>query len=292
MSAEVPSPPTDATARGDRARAALTGSRFGDVRWLATTGSTNADVLDLIRAGEPEGIVVVADHQGAGRGRRGRVWQAPVDGALLLTVLVRPPAPVAGLSTMALALAASDAVAALTGVAPRLKWPNDLVWPGDGSGPDRKLAGILAEAEWPPGVGAASGWQQPGPTQRAAVAAGIGLNVAWGSGYPEELAATAVALDEIVAGEVPDRADLLIALLRALESHYGTLLGDDGPELLLDRWRDRSATLGRRVRVDLGADDVEGTAVDVTEEGHLVLDLVEGGRRVVAVGDVVHLRPA
>lgn len=310
MSAEVPSPSTDAAVRGDRARAALSGCRFGDVRWLATTGSTNADVLELIRAGEPEGIVVVADHQDAGRGRRGRVWQAPVDGALLLTVLLRPPSPVAGLSTLALALAASDAVAALTGVAPRLKWPNDLVWPGDGSGEDRKLAGILAEAEWPPGVGAASGWHQPGPSQRAAVAAGIGLNVAWGSGYPEDLAATAVALDEILAGPeadaraggdgghggddrigVPDRVDLLVALLRALDVHYTTLLADGGAATLLDRWRDRSATLGRRVRVDLGADDVEGTAVDVTAEGHLVLELAEGGRRVVAVGDVVHLRP-
>jgi biotin-(acetyl-CoA carboxylase) ligase len=145
---------------------------------------------------------------------------------------------------MVLALAASDAVAALTGVEPGLKWPNDLVWPGDGSAVDRKLAGILAEAEWPPGVGAASGWQAPGPTQRAAVAAGIGLNVAWGDRYPEELRATAVALDEIVGGstgeagtvgdvgpgEVPDRVDLLVALLRSLDEGYRLLLSEGGTD--------------------------------------------------------------
>ena len=305
MSVEPPSLHPDAVDRGRRARSALAGCRFADVRWLASPGSPNADVLELVRAGEPEGIVVVADHQDAGRGRRGRVWEAPVDGSLLLTVLLRPPAAVAGLTTMVLALAASDAVAALTGVEPRLKWPNDLVWPGDGSAVDRKLAGILAEAEWPPGVGAASGWQAPGPTQRAAVAAGIGLNVAWGDRYPEELRATAVALDEIVGGstgeagtvgdvgpgEVPDRVDLLVALLRSLDEGYRLLLSEGGPTAVLDRWRSRSATLGRRVRVDLGVDDVEGTAVDITDEGHLVLELAEGGRRVVAVGDVVHLRP-
>jgi BirA family biotin operon repressor/biotin-[acetyl-CoA-carboxylase] ligase len=294
MTELTPPSPTEAAAaadRGRRARSALEGCRFADVRWLASTSSTNADVLDLIRAGEPEGIVVVADHQHAGRGRRGRVWSAPVDGSLLLTVLLRPPAAVAGLSTMVLALAASDAVEGLTGVAPRLKWPNDLVWPGDGAGSDRKLAGILAEAEWPPGVGASSGWHPPGPAQRAAVAAGIGLNVAWGNRYPDDLRATAIALDEIVDGvPVPDRVELLVALLRALDDGYGRLVGADGPATVLDRWRARSATLGRRVRVDLGTDDVEGTAVDITADGHLVLDLVEGGRRVVAVGDVVHLR--
>ena len=292
-----PSTPTNQAAdhtadRGARARAALAGTRFVDVRWLASTGSTNADVLELVRAGEPEGIVVVADHQDAGRGRRGRVWEAPAGASLLCTVLVRPPAAVAGLTTMVLALAASDALASLTGVTPRLKWPNDLVWPGDGSAPDRKLAGILAEAEWPPGAGVASGWRAPGPGQRAAVAAGIGVNVAWGMGYPDELRETAVAVDEIVApSPPPDRVDLLVALLRALDVGYGLLVAEGDAGAVLDRWRDRSATLGRRVRVDLGPDDLEGTAVDLTAEGHLVVRTDEGGERVVAVGDVVHLRP-
>ncbi|NLD75138.1 MAG: biotin--[acetyl-CoA-carboxylase] ligase [Acidimicrobiales bacterium] len=287
----VPDPPElSARARGVRER--LTGTTFADVRWLPETGSTNADVLELIRSGEPEGIVVVADHQTAGRGRRGRSWEAPPDASLMLTVLMRPVAAVAGLTTMALALAASDAVADLTGVVARLKWPNDLVWAAAGSH-DRKLAGILAEAEWPAGATASGGPVAPAESQRVAVAAGIGLNVAWGDAFPEELKETAVALDEIVAPQAPpDRADLLVALLTHLDRHHRDLSGADGATRLMERWRDRSATLGRMVRVDLGADDVEGTAVDVTAEGHLVVESLDGTTRTVAVGDVVHLRNA
>ena len=267
------------------------------MRWKAETGSTNADVLDLIRSGEPEGIVVVADHQRAGRGRRGRTWEAPPNASLMFTVLLRPRAEVAGLTTMALGLAASDAVGDLCGVAPRLKWPNDLVWAGDASSPggggaDRKLAGILAEAEWPAGSTASGGPAPQRAGQRVAVAAGIGINVAWGDRFPDELRATAVALDEIVRpNPAPDRAALLVALLGHLDRHYSDLESDGGSDLLIGRWRERSATLGRRVRVDLGADDLEGTAVDVTAEGHLVIEPIEGGRRTIAVGDVVHLRP-
>jgi len=282
---------TAAAAAEARAREALAGTRFGDVRWLAVTGSTNEDVLRLARAGEAEGIVVAADLQTAGRGRRGRTWEAPAGSSLMATVLLRPPARVAALATATVALAAAEAVEAACGATPRLKWPNDLVWPGDGSGPDRKLAGILAEADWPAGSGIADGWREPRPTDRVAVAVGIGLNVAWAGRAPAELTDVAVALDEVVGAEgPPDRVDLLVGLLRRLDALDAELRAEGGRAAVLARWRARSATLGRRVRVDLGSDDVEGTAVDVTEDGHLVVETLEGTRRELAVGDVVHLR--
>ena len=275
-----------------RVREATGNTLFADVRWSAQTGSTNADVIEMARQGEPEGIVVVADHQRAGRGRRGRTWEAPAGASLMFTALLRPPASVAGLATMAMAVAAAGAVEELTGVRPGLKWPNDLVWPGDGSGPDRKLAGILAEADWPAASNIASGWSEPKPTDRVVVAVGIGINVAWAGRTPDDLVDQAVALDEITApADAPDRADLLVALLRQLDRWYGTLRGPDGAAALLTEWRTRSATLGRQVRVDLGADDLVGRAVDVTDAGHLVVETVDGDRRTVAVGDVVHLRP-
>jgi BirA family biotin operon repressor/biotin-[acetyl-CoA-carboxylase] ligase len=265
--------------------------RFDDVRWVVETGSTNADVMALIRDGAAEGVVVVADHQTAGRGRRGRTWEAPPGASLMATVLLRPPADRAGLCTLALAIAASEAIEDLTGLVVPLKWPNDLVWAGGGGAPDRKLAGILAEAEWPAGAQAAAGWVAPASSQRVGVAAGIGINVAWGDGFPEDLRATAVALDELTAPAAPpERGDLLAALLGRLEAGYAALLGAGGPEALLDRWRRRTATLGRWVRVDLGADDLEGRAVDVSPEGHLVVETLDGERRTLAVGDVVHLR--
>lgn len=278
---------------GNRARVLLSGTRFADVRWVERTGSTNADIIDLARHGEPEGIVVVADHQSAGRGRRDRTWEAPPGAALMATVLLRPRSAVAAMTTMAVAVAAAEAVEELTGLAPRLKWPNDLVVPGDGSGDDRKLAGILAEADWPVASPIAGGWLPPAGHDRVVVAVGLGMNVAWGDQMPEDLAASAVSLDELTAPVAPpDRVDLLVAFLRRLDHHYATLVPGDGVEGLRLAWAARSATIGRPVRIDLGVDDVVGTAVALTTEGHLVVETLEGDRRTVAVGDVVHLRPA
>lgn len=277
---------------GSRARTQLAdgpGRRFADVRWVAETGSTNSDVMEMARQGEAEGVVLVADHQTAGRGRAGRTWEAPPGAGLLLSILLRPPAAVAEACTMVVGLAAAAAVERVAGFAPGLKWPNDLVWPGDGSAPDRKLAGILAEADWLTGSSAASGVRRPAPEERVVVVVGIGVNVAWPEDLPEELADVAVACNHVT--DVPvDREDLLAALLVRLGHWYGRLVDGDRAALVA-AWRERSATLGRRVRIDLGPDDVVGTAVDITERGHLVVDTLEGERRTFAVGDVVHLRP-
>ena len=278
---------------GGRARSALAegrGRRFADVRWVAETGSTNADAMELAHQGEPEGIVLVADHQTAGRGRAGRTWTAPPGAGLLVSVLLRPPAAVADLCTMAVALAAASAVESVAGFSPRLKWPNDLVWPGDGSGADRKLAGILAEADWPASSSVTAGWKAPAAHDKAVVVVGIGINVEWPTDLPDDLADIAVAINHITDDPV-DREDLLIALLDALGPRYEALARGDRSSLL-GEWRTRSATLGRQVRIDLGTEDVEGIAVDITDQGHLVVETEGGERRAFAVGDVVHLRPA
>jgi BirA family biotin operon repressor/biotin-[acetyl-CoA-carboxylase] ligase len=285
----------DANGAGAAARARLRGTKFADVRWTAETGSTNADAMELARHGEREGVVLVADHQTAGRGRRGRSWEAPEGASLLFTVLLRPPAAVAGLATMALGVAAAEALEALGYPGVRLKWPNDLVVsasPGE-PGADRKLAGILAEADWPAGSSISDGWRAPTGSERVPVVIGMGLNVRWplpgDPAFPTELAGSAVALNHL--GRDVDRPELLAEILRRLDDVYRALVSD-GPEALLAAWRGHSATLGRRVRVDLGADDLVGTAVDLSPEGHLVVETIDGDRRTVAVGDVVHLRPA
>ncbi len=279
----------------ERARAALASSLFADVTWVAETASTNLDAMRLARRGAPEGAVVVADHQTAGRGRRGRSWNAPAGASLLFTTLLRPTPEVAGLVTMLLSVAAVEAIDQLlpqiAGVV-RIKWPNDLV-AGDPCGSERKLAGILAEADWPAGPVAASGSRSNTGASRVAVAAGIGINVNWEAGsvdVPEEVAGVAVALNEL-AGSRIDRVDLLVAVLQHLEARYGEL-ADRGPPELLRAWRSRSATLGRRVRVDLGAQQLEGAAVDISDGGHLVVETDDGQRREIAAGDVFHLRSA
>lgn len=280
---------------GERARTALSGTRFSDVRWVAETASTNADALALAYDGADEGVVVVADHQTAGRGRLGRSWSAPPSASLLLSVLLRPPATALGGTTIAAAVAMAEAVEQVAGFEPRLKWPNDLVWADDDAGPDRKLAGILAEVDWPVGADIAAGWRAAAPSERAVVVVGIGVNVNWpadlvAAGLPAEVSDVAVAANQVVGHDL-DREDLLIAFLRAFDHRYRDLLaGGAARSAVFAAWRARSATLGRRVRVDLGVEDVVGTAFDVTDDGHLVVETGPGERRTFAVGDVVHLR--
>lgn len=250
----------------------LAGHRFADVRSFDEVDSTNTYVLAQARAGAADGIVAVADRQTAGRGRLGRSWVAPAGGSLLFSVLVRPgdlAVERAHLLTAAMALAGATACQKVAGVAPQLKWPNDLLVG------ERKLAGILAEADVSPGP----------PPALSAVVIGMGLNVAWHGEAPSEVAGIAVALDGVSHVAV-DRADLLVEVLVDYERRLADL------DAVAADFRAGCATLGRPVRVQLAGEILIGTAIDITGEGHLVVDPGHGlglPRRV-AAGDVVHLR--
>jgi BirA family biotin operon repressor/biotin-[acetyl-CoA-carboxylase] ligase len=208
-------------------------TRFVDVRRFASIDSTNRYLLDEARGGAPEGVVAVADHQTAGRGRLGRTWESPAGASLLCSVLLRPTLPVERLhlAVAVVALAACDAASAVAGWRPLLKWPNDLLAPDGG-----KLAGVLAEADLP------------------AVVVGIGLNVAWA---PDGAASLGVDVS---------RDEVLGALLESLDALYGSW------DEVARRYRDECATIGQRVRVELAGETFEGTATAVTDEGHLVVD--------------------
>lgn len=252
--------------------------RFTDVRRVAETGSTNTDLLELVRAGAPEGVVLVADHQTAGRGRLGRTWQAPPGSSLLVSVLLRPTLPPGRthLVTVAAGLAAADAVEEVAGFRPGLKWPNDLVVEADGG--TRKLAGLLAESVVDRG-------------RVAGVVVGMGMNVRWPEALPDDLAATATTVSAIAGREIAP-PDVLDAYLVALERRYATLGAEDGTATTARAHRAACTTLGRQVVVEVADGSFVGEAVDVDEDGHLVVDLDGEGRCTVAVGDVVHLRPA
>jgi len=167
------------------------------------------------------------------------------------------------------ALAAIDAAAVVAKVTPGLKWPNDLVVG------EAKLAGILAEVQ-PPAPGT------PGPP---AVVVGIGMNVSW-PGPPD---VAGISLGQ-AAGRPVERDELAEALLDALAQRRGDLDDPGGRQRMVGEARARCVTLGRTVRVDLGSRSVHGRAVDVTDQGHLVLEGADGPI-LVAAGDVVHLRP-
>ena len=250
----------------------LAATRFGDVRWFPEIDSTNRWVLEQARAGAPEGLVAVADHQTAGRGRLGRTWAAPPGASLLASVLLRPHLPPDSLHlvTAAVALAASDACRSGAGVEPGLKWPNDLLVG------DRKLAGVLAEAD----LGSAGG---------PAVVVGIGINVNWPDPLPEELEAIATSLDR-AAGRPVDREALLVDLLVGLERRYAGLGHEGGRAALASEYRARCSTIGRAVRVELADESFTGTACDVNDAGQLLVT-TDVCLRTVSAGDVVHLRP-
>ena len=242
-----------------RRRPGPAGTRFCEVHRFEELDSTNGYLLDMARAGGVEGLVAVAGHQRAGRGRRGRRWEAPPGTGLLLSVLLRPRLDHGDLHlvTVAVALAARSTCLEV-GVAPRLKWPNDLV------AEDRKLAGILAESPAPP-----------------VVVVGMGLNVSWSPPGATSLVAE--------GGHPPAPADLVDPFLLALEPRLAALGSPEGRHETMARYRALSATLGRRVSVELPGETLRGRAVDVDDSGHLLLD-VDGARRTVTAGDVVHLR--
>lgn len=245
-----------------------------DVRVVAATGSTNADVAAAARAGAPEGLVVVAEQQHAGRGRLGRSWVSPPRAALTLSMLFRPgaavPAAARPLLPLLVATAVAGAASERTDVDVRLKWPNDLVVPAaDG---DHKVAGLLAEVV------------------ADAVVVGVGLNVSTRRDELPRADATSLAL---ACGQPVDRLPLLLAILRALERSYAAWRASGGAaDAVLPAYRRLCATLGRRVRVELpGGAMLVGEAVDVDGAGRLVV-ATDGERHVLSAGDVVHLRPA
>lgn len=277
---------------GAHARTTVGNGLFGIVDRVDETGSTNADLLRAAAEGAPEGSVLVADLQTSGRGRRDRTWTAPAGSSLLVSVLLRPRfalerVPLLGL---AMGVAAVDACAAVAGVDLRLKWPNDVVAVDPlGDGRDRKVAGILGESALGGGPGG-DGAGERGEGPEVAVVVGMGLNVSWPDELPAELASTATSLRHLCGREI-DRDVLLDEVLRGLEPLYRGFDTRDGATVLLDRYRARSATLGREVRVELAEGELLGRATAVDDEGHLLVEDDDGRRTVVSVGDVVHLRP-
>ncbi len=241
------------------------------VRVVGSAASTNAVVADLARDGADEGLVVVAEHQTAGRGRLDRTWRTPPRAALTFSLLLRPRAEQGRWTLLPLmtGMAVVDAVAAAGGPPLALKWPNDVL-----SHDGLKVAGLLLERV---------------ETPRGPVAVvGVGLNV---STTREELPVeTAGSL--VTAGMVdPDRTGLLVRLLQAFAERYEAWAeGDEADAALLATYTERCDTVGREVEVHQpGERIVRGRATGVDGHGALQVE-GEHGSHTVHAGDVVHVR--
>lgn len=238
---------------------------FDHVVRLASTPSTNDVAASL-----PEGSVVVADEQTAGRGRRGRTWFSPPGSGLYVSVVLAPtrasqPVRATALLTLAAGVALAEAIEASTGLQIDLKWPNDL-YVGR-----RKLGGILAEAN-----------TTGGPV--ASVVVGFGINIGRAA-YPPDLAGRATAI-EVELGRTADRDRVLETSLAALARRYDDLLAGRFDDIL-DAWRGRAPNAaGARVTWMSGAGPVDGVTRGIDEDGALLVDVGARRERVIA-GEIV-----
>ncbi len=235
------------------------------ILWLETTTSTMDDAARLAADGAPEGLVVVADEQTAGRGRAGRSWIAPAGTSLLLSILVRPLLPADRLLTLPLVtgVAVAEAVERFAHVQCQVKWPNDVLLNG------QKLAGILISTK-------------ASVTGGAAVIIGIGINVTTPA---DALPPGAISL-LTATGAAFDRRQLLNELLARFAARYQEFLDSAGrPDLAA--WMDRAAYLGAMVEVQDGSRSIEGRLRGIDTSGALLLELADGSVRRIVAGDLV-----
>lgn len=227
---------------------------------LETTGSTMTDA-----AGQPPGTVIVAEEQTAGRGRLGRKWHSERGLGLYFSVVLDLSLSSDTLPalTLALGLAAREAIQQVAGVASDLRWPNDVLIG------DKKCAGILVEL------------------QEATAIAGVGVNVNHAS-FPDDIAGLATSL-RLATGREQSREDLLEKLLASIDA-YASLTAAEGPGAILRLFAQASSYVhGRKVIVGEGETALEGTTDGLDPSGFLWLRTTAGARRLIRAGGV---RPA
>jgi BirA family biotin operon repressor/biotin-[acetyl-CoA-carboxylase] ligase len=253
-------------------RQRLKGSMFAKrIHHFFRTDSTNRVAMELGYAGEPEGAVILAEEQTAGRGRAGRSWHSERAAGIYVTLLLRPKiSPVqAPLLTMMAGLSAHAAIQAQTGLQPDVKWPNDLVLNG------KKLGGILTE-------------MHAEPTLVHFVIVGIGINVNQET-FPSELSRVATSL-RVETGRNQSRLELLARLLREFETDYNRFLRD-GSSSVTERFTQISSyAVGKKVRVTNGNETYVGVTAGLRPEGLLQVQREEGAVVTVLTGDVAEIR--
>jgi len=246
------------------------------LRFWRSVDSTNDRAREWLDAGGPDGLVVLAGEQTAGRGRRGRSWSSPPGMGLYLSVGCRPelPSGSAGWLTFLGAVAAAEALRG-SGVEAEIRWPNDL----DARG--RKIAGVLAESRFD-------------GTRLASAVVGIGINVGQRpDDFPPDMSARATSV-RLERGKVPPAEALAGDLLERLGHWYGELQvagADGGGSRLLERWRELApGHTGQAVVVESEGEILRGTTRGIEPDGALVLECEDGRRRPIRVGELRRLR--
>jgi len=233
------------------------------------TVSSSMDVAwQLGIKGSSEGTVVIAETQTKGRGRLGRNWFSPKYKGIYLSLILRPKIlpNQTPLLTLMSAVSICEAIREKTGLTCQIKWPNDILIH------HKKLGGILTELNAETDLS-------------HFVVIGIGLNV---NNDKKTLLAGVTSLKEQKKEEV-NRLDLLQEILRKIEENY-FVFQKKGGKPIIDKWRDWSISLGRRVRVIFQKEHIEGQAIDIDIDGGLLVRNDSGLTQKVMAGDVIHCR--
>jgi BirA family biotin operon repressor/biotin-[acetyl-CoA-carboxylase] ligase len=254
----------------DGIRAALRELPLGGLRVFESVGSTNDEALAWAGDDARDLSLVVADEQTFGRGRSGKTWLTPPGSALAFSLILRQvpgeDAPETRLTGLG-AIAVAQALKAL-GLAPAIKWPNDVLLGG------KKSAGILVETTW------------TGEVLEAAVL-GVGVNVLRNSAPPAEVVDYPATSVEAELGRTPDRAELLREILSAIFQWRNRLASDE----LLAAWQQLLAFRNESVFVTQdGREAISGILARLQPDGSLVLE-TESGPRIIHMGEI-HVRPA
>lgn len=238
------------------------------IRYSASVTSTNEHAKEWAGEGAPEGAVYLAEEQGFGKGRLGRGWFSPRGKGLWFSVVVRPkinPVDVPQITLVA-AVAIAASIYKATGLIPGIKWPNDLL------AEKGKLCGILTEMN-----------ADMDRVEYVVIGAGLNVNITSGD-IPRELqgVVTSIAME---TGKKTDRVQLMQTILREMDYWYRTWL-EEGFKPVLKHWKKWNITLGNKVEVSTFREVVAGTAIDVDENGALVVRLDSGEHKRFIAGEV------
>ncbi|KUG23890.1 biotin operon repressor / biotin-protein ligase [hydrocarbon metagenome] len=250
----------------DILKKSLAGKYFGHrLYYYPVTGSTNDDAFKLGIAGAPEGTVVVADAQTKGRGRLQRSWHSPAGSNIYTTVILRPQMDAA--ITPQISILAGVAVAeVLASYCPgrvKVKWPNDILIDG------KKVCGILSQAK-------------ADVNKVDFVILGIGINVNINQ-FPDEISniATSLAME---TGKQISRQQLIISLYENMTKWYKQLL-KDGFSQIKEKWLGLSQMIGQKVQVIFQEEVISGDAVDIDNDGSLIIIAKDGKKIKASAGD-------
>ncbi len=230
----------------------------GDVFFFPVIESTNDFARKLARESGIGRAVIAADFQTGGRGRRGRTWRNPAGDGICLSLLIRTGAGAGAgnsLITLVTAVAAAEALESVTGLNPKIKWPNDLILNG------KKAGGILIE-------------QIPDRAGRGIIIIGIGINVNT-TAFPDELRDRAISLRQIL-GRVLNRADLITEITRRLENAYPALTDRSELDTILSIYREKSVTLGKNVTIKSSGGEFQGLVRRIGDDGALIVEKENG----------------